>query len=189
MARVIGMALLCGCLGPVSTSPVGDGDADADTDADADADADTDADLPNGTKAIELILTWDTAEDDLDLHLLRVGGAFQSSDDCYYANCIAPGLDWGVAGDAQNPILEQDDITGTGPEILVYDQPYGAGPFVASVHDYGLDPGIGPTTATLEVYLDGVLTGTLTTVFTSDENYIDMAEIDAVTGQVVDLTP
>ena len=82
-----------------------------------------------------------------------------------------------------------DDVTGTGPEVLQYDIPYGAGPFLVKVFDFGVDSPVQPNPATMRIYLDGTLEAELHATFLADEDYIDFASINALTGQIVDLTP
>tara|TARA_B100001093_G_scaffold370602_1_gene355563 strand:- start:74 stop:919 length:846 start_codon:yes stop_codon:yes gene_type:complete len=125
--------------------------------------------------AVEMI--WDTPSDgdqtdsegsDVDLHFrhpqgqdwFREAGPF----DCHFAN---PTPDWGAVGQLDdNPSLDIDDTNGAGPERITLDnpeltEPFGSGYRVA-VHYYsgegrfGAAP-YGPSTATVRVYLSGVL--------------------------------
>ena len=59
-------------------------------------------------------LSWSESGDDLDLHLLKNGGPFESDQDCFYGNCISEygDLDWGNRGLLDdNPRLDLDEIT------------------------------------------------------------------------------
>ena len=75
--------------------------------------------------ALNVRLVWDTENTDLDLHLVRDGGALYSSDDCYYENCGpvnslgTSGLDWGdIDTEIDNPLLDVDDTERGGPENI-----------------------------------------------------------------------
>lgn len=64
---------------------------------------------------------------DVDLHVLRVGGAgWGSDDDCHFANCNASAgtsLSWD-GGDGQgDPRLIRDDVSGHGPEVVAIRRP------------------------------------------------------------------
>ena len=75
-------------------------------------------------EALTATLTWDTATD-MDLHVMRGAGTafFDSTDDCYFANCLSSnGPDWGPEGPAGNPVLDFDDTSGFGPENTRLDQ-------------------------------------------------------------------
>ena len=66
---------------------------------------------------MELRLTWDIPDVDLDLHLVRPNGSYYSdADDCYFGN---PLPDWGVLGDLRDdPFLETDSEDGNSPETI-----------------------------------------------------------------------
>lgn len=99
-------------------------DAQEDTCGDpaaADTSADTAAETgdPERVNGLEVEITWTEAGDDLDLHLVRNGGDLWSDDDCFWANCQAPGLEWGSVETADDdPILASDDVYCTGPELI-----------------------------------------------------------------------
>jgi hypothetical protein len=132
-------------------------------------------------------LTWETPGDadefdtgtnrgtDLDLHLLRGKLAGNGSDsprwndqffpsDCYYQNCTATPVDWGVQGDINdNPSLDRDDIDGGGPEQVnirrpafstgpgaVYTTPYRLGVYFYNGHEQ-----YGPAFATIRLFFNG----------------------------------
>lgn len=100
-------------------------------------------------------LTWSTASADLDLHLLAPGGEFFIDPyDCNYCN---QSPDWGAAGSAQNPSLDIDDYIGYGPENINDESP-ADGTYSIKVH-YFVDNGDSMVTATVKVYLYGVLAG------------------------------
>jgi hypothetical protein len=105
-------------------------------------------------------LTWNTPDDDLDLHFLKQGAALTSSDDCYYGNKHP---DWDGDGewfdpddpannDENDPYLDIDVLSGYGPEhITMYDPPAGTYTIVV---DYWSDWGdAGPSDATVTVRL------------------------------------
>ncbi|MEE2751071.1 MAG: hypothetical protein VX519_06555 [Myxococcota bacterium] len=70
---------------------------------------------------LELVLSWDKPEVDLDLHLLNQNGTYFGVGDCFFAN---PEPDWGTQGEIRDdPLLLRDDEgTGAG-EVIVLEQP------------------------------------------------------------------
>ena len=117
--------------------------------------------VPN--EDIHIQVVWDTPADpdqndllgtDVDLHLLHPNGNWNSSPwDCYWLNKTA---DWGTPGyTGDDPSLDIDDTDGAGPENINLDEPeagmnYGIGVF------YFSDWSMGPSYATLRIYIDGV---------------------------------
>jgi hypothetical protein len=74
----------------------------------------------------------------VDLHLLHAsqGSWFSQTDDCYYANCArGEVLEWDAPGDADNPHLDIDDVTGFGPENINVNHA-GSGSYRIGVHFY-----------------------------------------------------
>lgn len=133
-------------------------------------------------------LWWDEPGDDMDLHLLAPGGTLNDDfTDCFYGNCRAarPPLDWGVPGFADdNPILDQDDQNGVGPENINLLSPE-PGLYTVAVRDWGTNPGIPSTSVTTNVWVNGNLAWTGTKVVAGDpqEPFL-VAEIDWPTGIV-----
>jgi hypothetical protein len=112
----------------------------------------------NCTEAgIRVQLSWDTDGTDVDTHLLRPNGDYGSEGDCYFANCPGGGLDWGLVGDWDNPVLDVDDVNGYGPENI-FVTPSDSGVYTVQIHYYS-DHGVGPSNAWVEVFVDGVRAG------------------------------
>ena len=107
-------------------------------------------------QGLHIELSWDTAESDVDLHLLNASQSasfYQAPWDCHYAN---PAPEWGDAGyQPDNPRLDIDDTTGWGPENINIPEPKTAA-YEIDVHYYS-DDQMGPTTARIRVYLSGEL--------------------------------
>jgi hypothetical protein len=126
-------------------------------------------------------LYWVTDQDDMDLHLVNGSGALTSGDDCYYANCVGRGLDWGELGNADDdPSLDIDDIPGTGPENINIREPAEGSSFTVYVHDYtGSTPDFyGDNEVTVNVYLSGVLEFTDTRMIDGDGDYVPFARVN-----------
>ena len=81
---------------------------------------------------LELTLKWDLKDVDLDLHLVRPGGAYYSDvDDCFFGN---PLPDWGVPGESSDdPHLVADSEGSPAPEIIQMEGPE-EGVFEVFVH-------------------------------------------------------
>ena len=104
-------------------------------------------------ESIHVELAWDTNNTDLDLHMVMEGYDFYSYDgDCCWCN---PNPSWGESGNADDPNLSLDNRVGYGPEEIHIDTPYN-GAYNLIVHFFN-DNGGGDSTATLRVYLDGVI--------------------------------
>jgi hypothetical protein len=143
---------------------------------------------PNENFRVEMF--WQTAGDDMDLHVLRPdsqGGPtpHSSPGDCFYANTNP---NWGdSASSVDDPGLDLDDIGGTGPEnINIADpavSPYD-GWYEIFVHDY---PGSSYTPAndvTVNVYLNGVLADTFNFSISGENDDYYVAKIHWPTGNV-----
>jgi len=109
------------------------------------------------SNALHVELFWDKAGD-LDLHLKKFGtgdGDWGSMiEDCYWKSC-KQGLSWGEPGDADDPRLDRDDITGKGPENINMDAPVITGAdqyYTVGVKNYGNSAN---PTATVRIYCNG----------------------------------
>lgn len=131
-------------------------------------------------------LSWDAAVD-LDLHLLNGTSGLFGAGDCNYCN-MTPS--WGAAGRTDDPSLDWDAIDGWGPETITIDAP-SAGTYNVQVHYYGENGSptcSGPcnnSTATVNVYLGGVLAASYSQVFSDQGQVWDVADIVWPAGQVV----
>ncbi len=149
--------------------------------------------IPDQNLWVEMF--WSTPQDDMDLHLLRNGGPLESDFDCYYSNCTSATqmffpMDWGTSGyDEDNPVLDLDDIPGTGPENINIADPESSVEYTVVVHDYtGSTPDVyGENDVTVNIYLDGTLSWTDTRTISGDGSYTYFARIDWATGTIVDL--
>jgi hypothetical protein len=102
---------------------------------------------------LHIELSWNTPASDLDLHLNLAGNTlFDEPGVCNWCNQNA---DWGVAGSDDDPRLDIDDRGGLGPENINVLRPADGG-YDVVVHHYE-DNGDGPATATVKLWLDGVL--------------------------------
>ncbi|HMU81022.1 MAG TPA: choice-of-anchor D domain-containing protein [Microthrixaceae bacterium] len=118
---------------------------------------------------------WEHAED-MDLHLARGTADLFSAGDCYYQNCLN-GLEWGQAGDLDNPSLDLDDTTGTGPENINIARP-AANTFRVAIHDHPFRKYQGANDVTINVYLFGQFEYTDTRTLVGEDDVVEVVEID-----------
>ena len=134
-------------------------------------------------------MSWTEAGDDMDLHMTYNGGAYNSSNDCYFANCknLFSPLDWGVIGDTtDNPVLDLDDISGTGPENINMGSP-SSGSYTVVVHDYPGSSFPGANSVTVTIFLGGSQVWTDTRVISGEDTYTEFAEINYPSATVTPL--
>ncbi len=92
---------------------------------------------------IAVQLTWDEADGDIDLHLVKNSTDWCRNDDCYYGRTTTS---WGGS-------LDIDDLRGFGPETITVDTP-GDGRYTVGV---GVYSGGRPTNATVKIFIGGQL--------------------------------
>lgn len=108
-----------------------------------------------GWEGLQISLTWDAANVDLDLHLVAETGAYFGEGDCYFGD---PNPDWGTAGVAEDdPLLQNDNEDGTSAEVILMDAPED-GIYTVYVHHFNERDAINIyATPTLEVFGEGAL--------------------------------
>jgi hypothetical protein len=119
--------------------------------------------IPN--EDIHVQLVWFTPADpdqtdsfgtDVDLHYLHPNATVwdKAPWDVFWNNREG---DWGVLGNPDdNPSLDIDDTDGAGPENVNHDNPEANKAYAVGVHYYN-DSGLGPSYATVRIYLQGQL--------------------------------
>ena len=116
-------------------------------------------------KSVQFELTWNVGNSDMDLHLIqRKDGEYNFysyESDCCWCN---PNPGWGDPGNADDPDLSLDNRVGYGPETIHIENPY-EGTYGLFVH-YFDDKGGGAATATLRIYINGVLDSEVPMVLT-----------------------
>ncbi|MAY80056.1 MAG: hypothetical protein CL930_04640 [Deltaproteobacteria bacterium] len=142
-------------------------------------------------EALWVEMFWENSGDDMDLHLLAPGGTLETDTDCYYGNCTpgswTGGLDWGIPGDtSDDPTLDLDDISLTGPENINIEAPENSS-YTVIVHDY---PGsvFEPANAvTINIYLNGSMEWSDTRMISGEGSYTEFALIDVAAGEITSL--
>ena len=133
--------------------------------------------IPNENLWVEM--HWEHAGDDMDLHLVRNNGAYESDMDCYYGNCIPDEygsiLSWGA--EEANPRLDLDDIEGTGPENINIEEP-AQGLYTVVVHDFPSSVYEGDNDVTIRIHLDGEVVLEETKTISGEDQYVPFALIE-----------
>ena len=141
---------------------------------------------------IHVQLVWDTPQDnnqfdtlgtDVDLHLLRTGGVWNSKPwDCFWQN-LEP--DWGRQNDSSDdPSLDIDDVDGWGPENINLNNPEAGMRYHVGVH-YFSDQGYGSSYATVRLYLGGVLVDEQRRRRMRDQEFWRVLDVDWPSREVV----
>ena len=140
---------------------------------------------PNENLWVEMF--WSHSGDDMDLHLVRNNGDYESDEDCYFGNCIGDEwheLDWGTYGSIQDdPFLDLDDIEGTGPENINIEQPAN-GRYLVAVHDYPGSEYNRSNDVTIRIHLNGELVYNQTKSIQGEDSYTEFATIQWPEGTV-----
>ena len=140
-------------------------------------------------------LFWSEFQDDMDLHLLANPSGLETREDCYYSNCTESAqiflpMDWGNSGfTGDNPVLDLDDIPGTGPENINIQSPEPGASYTVVVHDYtgSTIDFYGENEVTVNIYINGVLSWTETRTISDDGSYNYFAQIDWSSGLITSL--
>lgn len=127
-----------------------------------------------------ILLSWNTGNSDLDLHLLRddPGNWFTLPDDVCYCN---PTPSWGESGTQDDPVLALDNRVGFGPENINIESPSDDDYYIR-VHYYQ-DLSGGTTEATVSVFLSGELVDSWSRVMTRNQVW-DVAVVSLPEGLV-----
>ena len=127
---------------------------------------------------LDIILTWTTKVNDVDLHLVNEtdgGSFFGAPGDCYFQN-LRP--DWMPMGSLDgDPTLHHDEVNGFGPEILELPVPMSGHRYHVYLH-YFSDDGLGVTDATVDFYVQGQKVKTMTHEKLAGNEVWDVTAID-----------
>jgi hypothetical protein len=129
--------------------------------------------------ALQVELTWDQLDPDLDLHFLQAGAALNSAGDCYWAN----------ANPSFGPHHDGDALVGYGPELVEWKTP-AAGTYDLQVLYSADHAAAAPATnAQLRVFSQGVLVGLLTHAFKAKGETWNAGSLSWPSGTVVEAAP
>ena len=84
---------------------------------------------------------------------------------------------------SDDPILDFDDISGTGPENINIESPVD-GVYTVVVHDYSSSVFDAANAVTVNIYLNGILSWTATRDIEGENTYTTFASIDTSTDTV-----
>lgn len=101
----------------------------------------------NGTFTEDVLFTslwWNTADSDIDFHLVPIEGAAGARDDCYYGNKTSS---WGAT-------LDVDDVNGFGPEHITA-RTLPVGKYLLYVHYYSTNGQSTPSVVNVSVSTNG----------------------------------
>jgi len=115
------------------------------------------------TRQVESVLTWNTDDNDVDMHIYAPGGQHT-----YYSSLNA------ISGCN----LDLDDTDGYGPETFVCENTTQTGQWTIKVRYYAEHGVTGPVTATVRVTLNEGQTQTYTHSFTADQANADNPDND-----------
>ena len=150
---------------------------------------------------IHVQLVWDTTQTDLDLHVAHAAAGADSRQpdldgdglpdpwlhpiyDCNWRNKTP---DWGIVGPPNDPSSDIDILTGYGPENVNIEDPESNVAYRIGVRYYADNANEGPTTATVRVFLDGVLLAEYSQVLYLAKDMWEVATVsaDGVVSQVL----
>jgi len=136
------------------------------------------------TQDLWVEMFWQFGGDDMDLHLVQNGGvaSLRTGQDCYFGNC-QNGLDWGPVGGDGDPILDLDDIPGTGPENINVQAPESI-LYDVYLHDYPGSVFNVANNVTVRIYLSGNLEWENTIAISNENTDQYFATIDMATQTV-----
>ncbi|MDP2345608.1 MAG: hypothetical protein Q8O67_31985 [Deltaproteobacteria bacterium] len=129
---------------------------------------------------LAVVLTWDHADADLDIHVVNDGGApFTDTGDVYFGHRTpTPGTAAWSANPDENPRLDIDDDRGFGPENSNIKRPAPGSRWSLLVHYWNKQTSGDPTTtATLQVLVHGEVAAVLHHTFERDQQLWDAADV------------
>jgi hypothetical protein len=147
--------------------------------------------LPTGDLWVEL--TWNVSND-MDLHVLhpsagnpRQAGSYNDPIyDCYYANKTPS---WDNAGTADDPSLDQDSVSGMGPENTRVNVASTSHVYSIGVHMYSWAADPTPVVATVRIYCGGTLRATVNRSFNTVKQMWVVGNVQFSAGGNCTFTP